>query len=106
MTDDEIRAAKARAEASTTGPWLSRGGMVIVEAEQASDAMKKNSVFIAAARTDVPALCNALLEARDVVRALVYRIDAPHDDGCISRGGGDCDCCLDALLRRARDVAP
>ena len=87
MTTDEIEAALARAEAATPEPWTVRteqetgewgsvlstwidavearvGDIVRWEDDYGNPHMPADAAFIAAARTDVPALGNALLASR------------------------------------------
>ncbi len=51
MTDKELNDIEARANASTPGPWIDWGDIGL-----ATDNTQANCEFIAAARTDVPAL--------------------------------------------------
>lgn len=88
MTDDEVEAAAARAEAATAGPWVATqqagdewwfgagdevvvrgpaGGMVCVTSDDGAAEM----AFIAHARTDVPALAAEVLRLRALIAAMV-----------------------------------
>lgn len=78
MADPDLDAIRARADAATDGPWWPRYGgepgyiyasasltLIAEVTGEASDAAPRpNSTFIANARTDIPALLNALDEAR------------------------------------------
>ena len=79
MDDDELKAIEARADAATVGPWhhdnttlwacvtSKPGGFggAIAQSVPINDPQREraNAAFIAAARTDVPALAAALREA-------------------------------------------
>ena len=65
MTDLDLDAIEARADAATDGPWVVK----LLDAE-----------FIAHARTDVPALVAALREARAKVEAMRSWIDGAKVD--------------------------
>lgn len=83
MNDCELKAIEARAAAATPGPWVidgydagqNRHKLLMNCVDQTADNWQwvawlglgtpQNAEFIAAARTDVPALCAALREARD-----------------------------------------
>jgi hypothetical protein len=88
LSDDEIRAILARAEEATRGPWHTNKALLMVFAERREGDPQDGSGdrpiarmpiepeigiygnreadadFVAASRTDVPALCADLLEAR------------------------------------------
>lgn len=88
MTPADLDAIEERARAATPGPWVSEGTLVLgsggvdwvcrtASGHGASPAAveedEANATLIAAARSDVPALCAALREAweaRDAARAL------------------------------------
>jgi hypothetical protein len=83
MTKDEIRAIRERAGKASEGPWESHGdspGKPPMVWDNSGDAIvsqmpngrpyfePEDADFIAHARTDVPALCDAVEEARKVLR--------------------------------------
>lgn len=102
LTPAELaRAAKARAEAATEGPWEPLGTGVeggdhwyvcdrgeAIASISAQDGINEaqrepDATFIAAARTDVPRLADAVLALtaeRDALAAIVS--EAPHTSGC------------------------
>lgn len=107
MTDDKIRAILARAEKATPGPWGighpgKTGGICVdimvgknktfrwvcqpfeEEDEDKTEARAEDWEFIAHSRADIPALCLALLAAREALRELVQAITAIEcwDDDC------------------------
>ena len=67
-----IRAAQARAEQATPGPWhtITVSRMV---------SLTEDATFIDAARADVPRLCTALLEAVGALEFVVR--ETAHTDG-------------------------
>ena len=92
MTDADIRAILARAEAATEGPWIldpaeepdetekfrlcvGPDGVHFAEFFQGAEfdgQSLKNAQFASCARTDIPALCRDLLAAREALRRLLY----------------------------------
>lgn len=73
MTKSELDQIRARADAATPGPWYYEGtdipgmrGWVRVcnsrgfDIDEVCWSSSRNSNFVSAARTDVPALCDAL----------------------------------------------
>lgn len=99
MTDLELEAIAARAEAATAGPWevrdadahMVRGPRdVVLYAYNAFDGHKQgnaNAAFAAAARTDVPALVEEVRKLRGVLRECEWGGEHP-------RWGCDvCPCC-------------
>lgn len=98
MTPAELKAIRARADAATAGPWkidkrdcdekvdwetgrvciVVEGGETVVDywakwADDSGMSMKKaDGEFIAAARTAVPALCDALEKEWAANRAMLY----------------------------------
>jgi hypothetical protein len=85
ISDAELNQIEERARAATEGPWLVEDGALYFPGGgllYAQDARSLADVrFIAAARTDVPALVAALREARAVVDAAaeVRRVIAGDD---------------------------
>jgi len=92
MTDAEIAEAKERADAATDGPWTERvdedrpdwhlvfgGGdfapMDVIHVPPHMAHVESNAALVAAARTDVPALVAAALEARALVREMATAMD-------------------------------
>jgi len=96
VTREQIEACKARAEAATS-PWhLTQDGngspWIYVDPDDPiiSCDLWDDAVFIAAARTDVPALCDLalrLLDAQERVLKLANEWDYEADR--IETGGGD-----------------
>lgn len=85
LTDDDVRAIQQRAKQVTPGPWESNRWTITADASNAVDHMIgrvwrgpleddpwhfRDAAFIAAARTDVPALCADLLDARVEIERL------------------------------------
>lgn len=69
---------RARVEAATEGPWSI--DMCIYEAVHVSKGANKiieDGKFIAASRTDIP----KLLEALDIMQELINRFDLTSDEG-------------------------
>lgn len=110
MTGIDIAAARALCDAATAGPWEAqttgvRGGdhwyvcttdeaIAHISANDGSneDQRQPDAEFIAAARTLVPALLDALAAAEDRARkaeAAVQRVEAIHVPAAIY---GTCDC--------------
>ncbi len=120
MTNEEARAAKARAEAATPGPWThdhpeawqlhavndARGTEVVVGPYEQHRSLE----FIAAARTDVPALVDDLLEARagkalaleafEKGHALIAALE--HDNALMRRDEADLSRRLSEMAKLAR----
>jgi hypothetical protein len=112
MTKSWIIEAKERAEKATEGPWRTRedmgcaasvddldGGVVAQAQQRTSSAVDPlqtdriaNAAFIAAARTDVPRLASALLDAVEALEKLTANPEAidvcPHC-GTVEFTGGD-----------------
>lgn len=118
MTNDEAKAAKARAEAATPGPWKNTSGngsgsvsaptegcAVYVNAGAFADAgtvrrWKRDAAFIAAARTDVPALVDDLLEARAGKALALEAFEKGHAlVAALEHDNADLRVRLDAALR-------
>lgn len=94
MTDEELAAIKARAEAATAGPWhVSGDGTVYsddrsMEWEASEDAeglynysgkqLDADAAFIAHARADIPALLAEVEAWRAVGRQVVYAEGVVH----------------------------
>ncbi len=91
MTDEELQAIKARNEARTPGRWVHPGGFVVHSgnscvcqfADETWESINypSDAEFVAHAATDIPALIEALEEARaenDRLKALINRC---HDCG-------------------------
>lgn len=68
MTPDKIRAARERAEKATPGDWT------------LTNFSWGNAEFIRHAFTDVPALCDALDEAREALAETLGHLEAMLDD--------------------------
>jgi hypothetical protein len=100
MTKDEIRAIRERAGKASEGPWESHGdspGKPPMVWDNSGDAIvsqmpngrpyfePEDANFIAHARTDVPALCDAVEEARKVLRKVI-EIEGPGLDTLRRRG--------------------
>ena len=92
LTDENIREIQSRAEKATPGPTLMRyehgGGRSLLETlDPKGNPLRKlvadyyeepDREFYHHARTDIPALCADLLEAREAIRRLLnpsYRTD-------------------------------
>mgnify|MGYP000119516085 CR=1 FL=1 len=112
LTEDELRAIEARAEAATPGPWKATrslpaegadvwwltAGQGNGEVELGSlqggypherfERRSANAAFIAAARADVPALAAALREAQ--ARALAAEKAAGEMRAALTKIGGEC----------------
>jgi hypothetical protein len=79
MSAVDVAAIRARAEAATEGPWRVVGRYValigpvgVAQGQPAIDALTETDAeFIAAARTDVPALCDEVERLREQRNALV-----------------------------------
>jgi hypothetical protein len=106
MTDEELQAIRARAEAATPGPWTEGAGKVaggetrelVIGADNRTiiamayggfghptpDCTRADRAFIAAARTDVPALLAEVDRLREILTAIIYA-----SDGCV--GHKDCN---------------
>lgn len=82
MTDVELDAIEARANAATKGPWLTAeyavgdefsigrmGGYWLYAAVDRSEPLVADAVFVAASRDDVPALITELRSARKRIAA-------------------------------------
>jgi hypothetical protein len=73
MTEDELQAIEARAAAATLGPWFGQSTGIYGNGFQlvgrAPDTAATDLEFIAAARTDIPAL---VAEVRRLREALMY----------------------------------
>lgn len=71
MTDAELQAIKARCDAATQGPWIAYDGdeWWYVEASLSIciELTEDNATFIAAARTDIPALLAEIAQLRFIV---------------------------------------
>jgi hypothetical protein len=107
VTEEELDAIEARANAATTGPWVlgyhGRGyticcdadGTTIVSAPDAQDEdLSEDEVFIAAARSDVPALIAELRAAREKLKGVAGIADkwrSAVDDGTWFADGYDAD---------------
>ena len=82
MSDEELQAIKVRCDAATPGPWeVSEGGGVWVDAtcwEGVSGGRADDAAFIAAARTDIPALVVEVEQLRAKVSELeAWKKDVP-----------------------------
>lgn len=93
MDKAELQAIRARADAATEGPWtgIERGNSVVSRgvATVAYDGQPRKNVcsgispkssdaaFIAAARTDVPALCDEVERLQDAQRWVDAEYDTP-----------------------------
>lgn len=116
MTRQQVQAARERAEKATPGPWSTnlsgKGEHSITGPELAyvADVYSRlagainypsdeeaigNLAFIAAARTDVPALAASLEAAMEAIRATVTENDHAT---CSSRTKEPCDCWQSKLL--------
>jgi hypothetical protein len=107
----DLDAIEARAEAATPGPWrqtTSKRGYrdVLQTPDSYGDRMiakgcpNADADFIAAARTDIPALVAELRAAREVVEAAAQRIGGSHAMVCDAYAlgpGTTCDCGRDDL---------
>lgn len=124
----DIAAIRARAEAATKGPWVAsvpnRDEICHVYRPQDADIAEEcglpDALFIAAAREDIPALCDELEATRAKLAAVVAAVQylAPylptrHKATCaesIDRECGVCDCGYDeakavrATLDKAREA--
>jgi hypothetical protein len=91
LTDDELKAIEARANAATPGPWKAEGddecilyvraanGHTVVTTDSGVYTTDEDAIFIAAARTDVPKL---VAEVRRLREAFVDAWDAGfHSSG-------------------------
>lgn len=74
MTESELQAIEARAEAATEGPWHSEDGLVDMGMDKPTidlireDNCRANADFIAAARTDIPALVAEVRRLREELK--------------------------------------
>lgn len=123
MKRDEIAEIRARAEAATEGPWREMSGNVYGPAKPPVSITRMNAdppcivsfrtadgVFIAHARTDIPALITALDHQIEVNAGLAGQLGhlvsviKAHDvalANCDGDGPNHCDC-LDRTLRKAK----
>ena len=98
ITDKHLDDLKALAEAATAGPWEalppgtshSAPYLVLRRSHRYTDTMMAavDAAFIARSRTDVPELCKALREAREVLARLVASMS-----GRKGRLRSTCDVC-------------
>jgi len=93
MTEDQLKEIEARAAKATKGPWDvpklddggranivgSKGRAVFMTLCHGSTDCEDNAAFIAAARTDVPALVAVLREARASNAILVRAVNAKNE---------------------------
>lgn len=118
MSPAELEAVEKRAAAATPGPWRTEAtdwGAQVLPAKprrvgydrvigdlgwgEEEEQGRADAAFIAAARTDVPALVAALKEARWVLREVEdYAAHAVTCETSLRRG--ECDCGLDEVRRR------
>jgi hypothetical protein len=73
MTDDDLQAIEQRAEKATAGPWEQLSGKYMcldqgLHPQRFVSFTQADEEFVLAARTDVPRLCAALREARELLR--------------------------------------
>lgn len=116
MTTDEIKRLLALAKGATPGPWIATDtdsdsrcyvwaadGDALCKVENGANHNfngESDAAFIAAARTAVPDLCNALLAERARRERLekelrkIAPIDEPCDDGGRRNSCGDCSWCI------------
>ncbi len=96
LAPEQIDEIEKRAEAATPGPWvldprgggLIRGGALVHKArgsgqpqlflamaheDEAAEGQQKNAAFVAAARTDIPALIADLRAARELLAEAMWR---------------------------------
>jgi len=85
ISEAKLREIEARAEAATPGPWeigvAVHAGVVAFNGDDISyvcATSDRNKPFIAASRTDIPALSKALREAAEIIAFLSER-DAERD---------------------------
>lgn len=110
MTDEELKAIRARAEAASPGPWEDRldgwtvrdanGGKVAAtyRADGTAEQQVNDQQFIAAARADVP----ALLAHADALRRERDAADGAFAD-YLAMGGPECDRAAEAEARIRAD---
>lgn len=114
MTDEQLAAIRDRCEAATEGPWekiTERPGgrlwqnirVVAFDGKYTicGDTVIADAEFIAAARTDVPALLDEIERMRGLLGEAYEELDT-HSAGCrLCDGYGDpCTCGLPDLRRR------
>ena len=92
MTDLDVMAIRARAEKATPGPWhdnafhgivTSGGDWNTSDSVSVADIIRRDDgTFIAAARTDVPALCDEVEECRARIAHLEEELNRKNGHTC------------------------
>jgi hypothetical protein len=115
MTEDDLQAIEARANAATPGPWQLTGGRdevydIIGDGRDVvQQVLSPDAEFIASARTDVPALVAEVRRLRGICDGVAQKLLSTEFDALVREGHerladavGSLRANRDSLVRRMR----